>query len=150
MPYQRLEDILRPTTTPEQANFLNWFYTYFNVGGGLAHRTILNVEPLYYFGAVAGTEFLTYNISKLYILYNFKAFCQLGIPQASSGYLRFYDESNNISSEQHHTDYPVYITSSDVVKYFMNPLIVDNFYFSRFGISQFDSILFNGYRITLN
>ena len=67
MPRLELRDLLKPTTTPEQEILLNWFYQTFDYTVTGINRRIANVEPLFFEGAIAGTEFLTYAATKLYI-----------------------------------------------------------------------------------
>ena len=148
MPYLRQEDLLRPTTKPEQANFLNWFYSYFNVGGGVAHRTILNVEPLFYQGVIAGTEFLTYAATKLYIPLSLKF--NGGVQFSDTAcFANLYNESNAISfiiSNQNNW----WQTNLNVNRYNCNDAKEENLYFSRFDVSVLTYVIFDGYRITLN
>ena len=65
MPYLARENLYMPSTTPEQRNFIENFYNAFDSGG--VHKKIANVEPLYFLGTIAGSEFLTYAATKLYL-----------------------------------------------------------------------------------
>jgi hypothetical protein len=148
MPYLRQEDILRPTTTPERANFINNFYSRFNIQGGAAHKKILNVEPLFYEGLIAGTEFLVYAITKLYITYQIKF--NGGIQFSDTPcYSNVYDENNAvvfmISNQMNWWQ-----NNTNVNRYNANDAVENNFYFSRLDVSVLTYMMFNGYRITLN
>ena len=149
MPFLKLEDILRPTTTPEQANFLNWFYSYFNIGGKVAHRTILNVEPLFYEGLIAGTEFLVYAATKLYSCFDLEFTGQFSVAYLGSGEISLFDESNTEFFRAINFQFVYSMTNVEVVS--LNNVNVHNHYFSRIdpGIVA-TYIKFNGYRITLN
>ena len=39
------------------------FYAKFDIGSGIANKKILNVEPIIFFGAVAGSEFVRVGIA---------------------------------------------------------------------------------------
>jgi hypothetical protein len=152
MPFLKLEDILRPTTTPKQANFLNWFYSYFNVGGGVAHRTILNVEPLFYQGTTAGTEFLTYAATKLYLILNIYFSGNDMNERGSSAFIEFHDQANAVSYLGLNISGIYNVNESPLTNYMINPFTIENAYFSRFIVtnSVYSLMIFNGYRITLN
>ena len=144
MPYQRLEDILRPTTTPEQANFLNWFYSYFNIGGNVAHRTILNVEPLFYEGVIAGTEFLVYSATKLYVVLQ-TVFSAAASSDAIVQGIRVYNNLNVLSA-----GWTNCTAGTGIPPNVLEDVKNENYYFSRFDAGDYLYVLFNGYRITLN
>jgi hypothetical protein len=149
MPYLRLEDILRPTTTPEQANFINWFYPYFNISGKVAHRTILNVEPLFYQGVIAGTEFLVYSTTKLYLSLNTEFAGQLYNVYSGSGEMQLYNE-NNVASFRSDNYLMQYVNAGLELATYNNSVLL-NSYYSRIDPGVLVTYMkFNGYRITLN
>lgn len=149
MPYLRQEDILRPTTTPEQANFINWFYSYFNIGGKVAHRTILNVEPLFYQGVIAGTEFLVYSTTKLYLSLNTEFAGQLYNVYSGSGEMQLYNE-NNVASFRSDNYLMQYVNAGLELATYNNSVLL-NSYYSRIDPGVLVTYMkFNGYRITLN
>ena len=149
MPYLRQEDILRPTTTPEQANFINWFYSYFNIGGKVAHRTILNVEPLFYQGVIAGTEFLVYSTTKLYLSLNTEFAGQLYNVYLGSGEMQLYNE-NNVASFRSDNYLMQYVNAGLELATYNNSVLL-NSYYSRIDPGVLVTYMkFNGYRITLN
>ena len=149
MPYLRQEDILRPTTTPEQANFINWFYSYFNIGGKVAHRTIINVEPLFYQGVIAGTEFLVYSTTKLYLSLNTEFAGQLYNVYLGSGEMQLYNE-NNVASFRSDNYLMQYVNAGLELATYNNSVLL-NSYYSRIDPGVLVTyIKFNGYRITLN
>ena len=149
MPFLRQEDILRPTTTPEQANFINWFYSYFNIGGKVAHRTILNVEPLFYQGVIAGTEFLVYSTTKLYLSLNTEFAGQLYNVYSGSGEMQLYNE-NNVASFRSDNYLMQYVNAGLELATYNNSVLL-NSYYSRIDPGVLVTyIKFNGYRITLN
>ena len=149
MPYLRQEDILRPTTTPEQANFINWFYSYFNIGGKVAHRTIVNVEPLFYQGVIAGTEFLVYSTTKLYLSLNTEFAGQLYNVYSGSGEMQLYNE-NNVASFRSDNYLMQYVNAGLELATYNNSVLL-NSYYSRIDPGVLVTYMkFNGYRITLN
>jgi hypothetical protein len=148
MPKLRLQDLLRPTTTPEQANFLDWFYSFFD-NGSAAHKKILNVVPLFYMGTIVATEFLVYSVNKLYIGYKVIISKDSGGIQILPPFVIYNDEFNNDSMllgnfiAYYNTVVPTAYYSSRFVE-------VENIYFSCAAVTLYDTILFNGYRVTLN
>jgi hypothetical protein len=149
MPYLRQEDILRPTTTAEQSNFINWFYSYFNIGGKVAHRTIVNVEPLFYQGVIAGTEFLVYSTTKLYLSLNTEFAGQLYNVYLGSGEMQLYNE-NNVASFRSDNYLMQYVNAGLELATYNNSSLF-NSYYSRIDPGVLVTyIKFDGYRITLN
>jgi hypothetical protein len=145
MPRIELSQLLQPTATPEQVNFLTWFYSQFD-NSSAANKKIINVEPLFYQGLIAGTEFLTYAATKLYIMYK-GGFFATSIA-ANIFYTSFYDETNAFNLALVNDNAWWNVTS---VAPNFSPMIanIKNIYFSRINIQSIDRMYFNGYRITL-
>lgn len=145
MPYLRLQDILRPTTQTDTELFLDQFYTKFDSGNG-ANKKIINVEPLYYQGVIAGTEFLVYAANKLYIAYSLSIGITNLLPLLS--YAILYDELN--ADTYYIGNMAAYFNQvtmqTDIIG---NYLELKNNYFSRIGILSVSQFRFIGYRITL-
>ena len=148
MPFLRLEDILRPTSTPAQANLMSWFYSTFNIGGKVAHRTIINVEPLFFMGSIVATEFLVYAVTKLYICYSLSVGSYISYSPSIS-WFDIYDE-NNADYFRASNSALVYDSVNAVPKYIDNAMFFYNLYFSRLMNYNTEKIIFNGYRVTLN
>ena len=134
--------------TPEQKILMQSFYANFD-NDSAANRNIVNVEPVFYKGPIAGHEILTYNANKLYIALEFIVFGQ-GISAAGPATINFNDENNarigNLS-----IGFPYWDATAAAVRYVTT--LYDtrlNFYFSRFelvsGVSYFKMI---GYKFTL-
>lgn len=143
MPKIDLRYLIKPTTTPEQEILLSHFYNVFD-SGAAANRNIINVEPLYYEGVIAGTEFLTYAATKLYVCYSLTL--NWFSNSLTDNYCVTFDESNNAISR--------YSNSSGyfdgiAVQFVTNKLNISNIFFSRIAVSIFINMNFNGYRITL-
>lgn len=147
MPRIELEDLLRnQVSTQETSIFLNWIYLAFDNNQAI-HRRIINVEPLYYQGAIAGTEFLTYAITKIYACLNL-SLLSYGNGGGNWQY-EIYDTNNaafgvltNVTYYWHIGDgtaHPVGINAS-----------FNNFYFARIVPTNYLYFSFTGYRITLN
>ena len=100
MPVYPLDSLLRPNATMDEVLFYSKFYSNFNPGG-VAHNTILNMEPLIYIGAVAGTELLTYAATKLYLAFEL---CVNGSILQAAGVLpefTLYNEANTKCNSKH-------------------------------------------------
>jgi hypothetical protein len=135
---------------PERINFIRWFYSQFDyrTTAGI-NRRIVNVEPLFYEGAIAGTEFLVYAATKLYLTLDFCIVYSAGQAATTVGLnCIFYNEANAICLYIFN-NCPVWDTTAAVLKYTNNPNNIKNLYFSRFS-STMNYIKFNGYRITLD
>jgi hypothetical protein len=148
MGYLSLENLLRPTTSPAQANFLNNFYVKFDSDIGL-HKKILNVEPLFYQGPMAGTEFLVYSINRLYLSLNSVISGQTYVVYIGGGEIELMDENNVTSFRLNNYLFQYVSAVLELVTY--NNYSIDNFYFSRIVPGVIATyIKFDGYRITLN
>lgn len=146
MPRLELQNLLRPNTTPEQELLLEHFYSRFD-NGSAANKRIVNVEPLFYQGAIAGTEFLVYAATKMYICYNIALSTSAGIT-ITIDYGEFYNESNIISLYLRN-DHVFWDVAVNDVRYARQTLELSNFIFSRFVPSVINYISFVGYRVTL-
>lgn len=146
MPYQSLQNLLRPTTPPGQEILLENFYSRFDIIGGGANKKIANVEPLYYQGVIAATEFLTYAATKMYIYYEMEFSGGAIVDLGGDPYIKLYNESNVVSftftNNREVFDDPTYTIQHD---YF----VCQNGMFSRFIASVHAQMKFSGYRITL-
>jgi hypothetical protein len=140
-------DNLIQNMTPEQRILVSQFYAKFDVIGGAAHRKILNVEPLYYRGVIAGQEFLTYANTKMYLCLELEcSVLTADINNASLGWVHGLDE--NVA---------VHFTLSNDESYFN----VSSFYmfgnvrqlnidFAAIEVLKYTYMKFLGYRITLS
>lgn len=135
--------------TPEQLLLIEWFYSQFDrlpAGGG--NRHIANVEPLFYIGAIAGSEFLTYAATKLYICFKFEVNGGL-FGSAVGAFITFFNEANALNYYLG-LNMPVYDTVAAAHLYSASNALYTNGYFSRITTVQYSHIIFNGYRITLD
>jgi hypothetical protein len=146
MPFIPLQFLLRPSTKPEQEIFLTNFYAQFN-NGSAVHKLIQSVEPVYYQGLIAGTEFLTYVVTKLYICYSIE-FDSANVTNAQP-FITFFDETNTNSYFLNNSA-PYWDASGTAVKHDDNVVISKNLYFSRITTTLYTSMVFIGYRVTLN
>jgi hypothetical protein len=147
MPRLELQNLLKPTTTPEQEILLTWFYSQFD-NKSAVNKSIINVESLYYQGDIAATEFLTYAATKLYICYNLQLGFNTGSANTVPASFVLYNEAN-VNSLLQLNNAPVWDTTAAALKYNNNNVFNENLYFSRIVVNQFIFIRFNGYRITL-
>ena len=147
MGYISQEDLVHEMTA-EQKILVQQFYAKFDIGGGLANKKIVNVEPLYYEGLIAGSEFLTYAATKMYIDLFLGAYITNGSATINSGLL-LYDEAN-ANTIQIDNKSLTYNTTSTALNYFNNSFETSNHIFSRISPSAaIVGLTFIGYRITL-
>lgn len=145
MPFIAEQYLIRPTSSPDQINFITWFYSFFN-SKSTVNKSIKNVEPLFYQGLIAGSEFLVYAATKLYICYNFYN-GRSGVNVTLSE-ITFYDETDSAIFNQ--TNSAIFWDATAIAaKYLANTGQLNNYYFSRFAVTNIGNIIFNGYRITL-
>jgi hypothetical protein len=145
MPRIELEQLISgfANITTEQLNLFRWFYQTFD-NRMAANRTIVNVEPLYFQGASAGTEFLTYAATKLYLCMEIQSTIYTLL--ASSNIITLYNEANAVFYISTNL-MPYWDTTAAIVKMANNDTTLKNKYFSRLTAGTY--ISFNGYRITL-
>jgi len=137
-------DNLIGNMSPEQKIFVSGFYSQFD-NRSAANRRIINVEPLYYNGVIAGTEFLTYAATKLYLTLSLVFPGGVG---ALFGYIQTYNEAN-AASHVYTNSTLTYNTTTPILVYINNILKISNIYFSRFTNANHTYMTFIGYRITL-
>jgi hypothetical protein len=138
-------DSLIGNMTPEQKILASWFYSQFD-NRSAANRRIINVEPLFYQGTIAGTEFLVYAATKLYLCLSLNcsnANLALAIP-----FMNTYNEANAVSGT-HSFTYAYWNTTTLVASFGSDDFTLNNIYFSRLTLGTYGQIIFNGYRITL-
>jgi hypothetical protein len=148
MPAMNVNELISnyPNITTEQMNLFIAFYTKFDNGN--ANKHIINVEPLYFQGAVGFTEFNTYDVKKLYLALSFKI-PQSDVRNTSPSVAKFYDE-NNVLCHYLGNNSLLYNSVANDVEYNANRDCENNFYFSWFTSSYVTHFIFNGFRITLN
>ena len=108
---------------------------------------VQTITPIYYVGAIAGTEFLTYSTKKLYFAMDLEITQGLAA-LVDPGYSRFYDETNTISFYGSEV-ISVWNATAAAFYYITNPYKSKDIYFSRFFYSLYSTIKFNGYRLTV-
>lgn len=140
-----LEHLLKPTTTPEQQIFLTMFYTLFD-NKSASNRSIINVEPLFFQGTIAGSEFLTYAATKLYICYSL--ICSNSATNTVSSEVVLYDETNTVVMINTKA-VAFWNTTTAAINFVRRDVEIQNTFFSRFAITDLIRVKFNGYRITL-
>jgi hypothetical protein len=143
MPRLELIHLLKPNTTPKQALLLEFIYRQFD-NRSAANRRIIDVNPLYYQGVIAGTEFLVYDATKLYICYE-AHFSGTPVGNINQSDTDFYNENDVIclSAAKNSMSYSVAFNYSGIYS------VVNDLYFSRIATNIYNRIKFNGFRVTL-
>lgn len=151
MPFISENDLIQglPNCSPEFKNLVRWFYSEFN-NRSAANRTIVNVEPLFYQGLLAGTEFLVYATTKLYLCLSFDgSHTSGGFVTATASGVQFYNEADG-SFYRLFNNIGGWDVGAAAFRYGVNSYNQSNFYFSRLAaIGSVTLIKFIGYRITL-
>jgi len=100
----------------------------------------------YFYGAIAGSEFLTYRARRVWLALQF-GFGWTGNPTAANFGLSFYNEANVLSMVYNNS-----VTTFDSVaaqnEQVGNSFIVPNIYFGRIIAATYTYCHFVGYRIT--
>lgn len=148
MPYISRQQLIEglPNISPETVLMINNFYSTFD-NRSAANRRITNVEPLFYIGAIAGSEYLTYAVTKLYLCFH------INIDSSNAATINhpvitFHSELN-VGFQYTSNGYPAWDNTAGNMKYHPADISVTNLYFSRLVTSVYTNIKFIGYRITL-
>jgi hypothetical protein len=108
---------------------------------------VQTITPLYYEGATAGSEFLTYDAKKIYICLE-ATFGFLGSASATAGQVITYNVANaGMNTMQN--DIAFYNPTTLSYNYYPQDIINYNFWFSRVAVTLYSSLKFNGYKITI-
>jgi len=117
-------------------------YNYLN-----ATFDIDTIVPLFYQGAIAGSEFLTYDAKKLYLVLNIN-FAIAGVETPAANQIAFRNEADAVfyylKNEMCFLE-----PGGPVVLFYSSNAELENLYFSRIVNTGFNDIKFIGYRITL-
>lgn len=116
----------------------------YGIAAGLGAVAIV---PLRYFSSIGGSEFLTYNVNKLYFCFQFCASASTG-GATTQGIVQLYDEGNVLASDLHQNS-AYWDTTAAVVKYYPNNATHNNFYFSRIVVNTYSRMIFIGYRLEI-
>lgn len=145
MPRWELESLTNlKGLTYNQINLLNCFYSQFD-NRSAANRRIINVEPLYYAGVIAGTEFLTYAATKLYIGLEVKCSDE-DVLAVNIYFTSFYNAANAVEFCLMCQDWELLRVAGD--GFIPETAYIENIIFSKI-VTTYPYILFNGFRITL-
>jgi len=144
-----LQYLINRFPNEKQVLFLTDFFSRFDYNVIGLNRHIDNIEPLVYQGASAGSEFLTYVVTKMYLCFSF-AITRQSVTTGTSPYVRLYNE--NDVTQNYFCDAEGYHNSVTKNNYnkLNNFTILQPISFSRILVNQYAYIKFIGYRITLN
>jgi hypothetical protein len=109
----------------------------------IAYTTI---TPLYFFGANAGSEFLTYNAGKIYIALSL-AFDDTSTLNDNSNMVTLYNEANSPRNDIY-SNIPMYNAGVPKIQYMLNYVECHNVWFSRL-LADYRYMQFNGYRLNV-
>jgi len=109
---------------------------------------IRNATPLVYFGAIAGSEFLTYVVTKMYIAFEFSVGYTVVTLVSNGGIITFYNTANAVQGVLNN-NIGAWDTTAAGFKYMANSAFLKNFYFSRLTAAQYNYMQFIGFRVTL-
>ena len=131
-----------PNLNIQQKNFVAEFYKQHIFDNSL----IVNVEPLLYEGAIAGSEFLAYAATKLYVCLDSVFSFDLTV-NGFNGLITFHNELNVINNYAQNNSIN-YNTITAAINYQKRDMRIKNIWFSRIIAVQYNYMRFNGYRIT--
>lgn len=132
----------------EQEILINRFLTAFNYDSPGNNRHIANYEQLFYMGTFAGSEFTVYAATKMYICFDY--FCSYSAAAANAfGRVDFYNENNVINLYGQNNSIAYEAVAAQIWNN-KNNVHIKNFWFSRINVTQYNSMKFIGYRITLD
>lgn len=124
--------------TPEQLAVVQYCAATFNP---------TNVAPLFYQGAIAGSEFETYDAHKIYVCLAAEfSNNNGGGDSATLRKMDFYDAANALNYTLHNN---IVFWNAVAVHYSSNNASLKNFFFSRLVQTGYSLMLFNGYKLTL-
>jgi len=134
--------------TPEQRILVSQFYSKFDIGSGLAHKKIINVEPLFYLGAIAASEFATYALTKMYLCLESYFSSDNDAVSIPSGSIIINNEAN-APIQRFVNSGIVWDVTLVAESYLLESINARNYFFSCLSGVNYISMKFIGYRITL-
>lgn len=107
------------------------------------------VRQLFFQGAIAGSEFLTYSSNKLYLALDLHVSYITGhSATVNGGKLDIYNEQNNMFLYESNV-IPAWNSTTAAMNYISSPFNVKNIYFSRINPTQYTHMRFVGYKLTM-
>jgi hypothetical protein len=147
MGYIATENLVQ-NMTPEQRILVSQFYSKFDIDSNVAHKKILNVEPFFYLGIIATSEFATYAATKMYLcLESYFSSDNDGVSVPSGSVI--INDSGNSPVQRFISAGIVWDVTLIAESYLLNSIKVNNYYFSCLAGVNYISMKFIGYRITL-
>jgi len=105
------------------------------------------ITPIFYTGAIAGSEFLTYNAGKLYIALELE-FQPLGSANVGASYITLHG-IGDVVMVYPSFDTIAYNTTTLAINFKGVELCLYNYYFTRIASSLYTGMKFNGFRLTV-
>ncbi len=103
-------------------------------------------DRLFYQGAIAGSEFVTYNALKLYVAINVEFGTDAALGTALNNHVALYDDGNVLFFTMRNIALVGDVTDNFT---FPNNVVSGNLYFSRIVVTGYEFMRFDGYRVTL-
>lgn len=111
------------------------------------YPNISRIQPVYFQGLIAGSEFLTYNANKIYICLD-EAYLSNQSVLSGNYTVTHYDQLNN-SLGAESFQIPIWNTTLADYRYVYVTLKNKNIYFSRISATNYTYMKFNGFRLTI-
>lgn len=109
---------------------------------------ITAIAPVYFQGGVGGSEFLTYAANKLYFCLSM-VLSENTVGVSNSGNSVVLYNQANAAFSYLRNDYPAWDATASAMRYVINDINVNDLFFSRLSTTFYDTIIFNGYRLTI-
>ena len=135
--HQTPEDIIK-AATPEQR--ILWNSIFLKYGDKIA------LQQLYFCGAIAGTEFLTYSANKMYMAMSVESSFVTSQVAITYCFNEFYNEANAVFYTEVNVA-PAWDTTAAIMKFSNNNAKTTNILFSRIALTSYTRMKFIGYRL---
>ena len=125
--------------SPQQLAAWNYFKTLWG-----ATPTIL---PIWYQGAIAASEYLTYSAKKIYFALELAISSSDGSLAIDYGSLAI-GGIGGATKNCFFNNIPLYDPNTTTIKYLNNPVLIHNIFFTKITTSAYTYMIFNGYKVT--
>jgi hypothetical protein len=109
---------------------------------------IVSGVHVHYMGGSAGSEFLTYAATKMYLAFRFNAGYSVTTMVANKAFVTFYNDADAIQFYGQN-GHGAWDTTAAAFRYNANNYEINTIDFSRVAFTGYNYIMFDGYRVTL-